>query len=136
MTLSEQLAAGRPPGVYRWHSEQSTDAVRRDVEQAGWTFVRLDTTAADTKAAFLDACAVAFDLPDWFGRNWDALADSLADRSGEPELVLWEGWAGLQAAEPDTLAAAIEIFSEDPGQLRVLLREDEQTPRLADLTGF
>jgi hypothetical protein len=136
MSLAEQLASGRPPGVYRWVSDEPADSVRRAAGQAGWNFVRLDTSAADTKAAFLDACAIAFDLPDWFGRNWDALADSLSDRSGEPELVLWEGWAALHAGDPDALDLAIQIFSEDPGQLRILLREDQQTPRLANLTTF
>jgi RNAse (barnase) inhibitor barstar len=136
MTIAEQLAGGRPPGVYRWVSDETADAVRREVEQAGWNFVRLGTGAVDSKAAFLDACAVAFDLPDWFGRNWDALADSLADRSGEPELVLWEGWADLHAGDRDAFDLAIEIFSEVPGQLRILLREDDRTPRLANLTTF
>jgi Barstar (barnase inhibitor) len=47
-------------------------------------------------------CATAFDLPRWFGRNWDALSASLSDRStGEPEVVLWVGWEHLAAGDLD-----------------------------------
>ena len=31
------------------------------------------------KATVLDAFAADLDLPDWFGRNWDALLDALRD---------------------------------------------------------
>jgi RNAse (barnase) inhibitor barstar len=101
---------------------------------AGWNFVLLDTTRVHDKAGFLDVCATAFDLPRWFGRNWDALADSLSDRStGEPEVVLWEGWRELLDHDRDTVDVALQIFSEDAkesGQLRVFLREADDVPDL------
>ncbi|MDX6283681.1 MAG: hypothetical protein QOH03_4752, partial [Kribbellaceae bacterium] len=94
--LRTLLSDGLRPGVYRWHSKLTLDQVRRSVAKAGWNFVLLDTTSVHDKAGFLDVCATAFDLPRWFGRNWDALADSLGDRStGEPEVVLWDGWREL-----------------------------------------
>ncbi|MDX6240526.1 MAG: hypothetical protein QOG10_5346 [Kribbellaceae bacterium] len=90
--LRTLLNDGLRPGVYRWQSQQTVDKVRRDVAAAGWNFVLLDTGNVHDKAGFLDVCATAFDLARWFGREWDALADSLSDRStGEPEVVLWEG---------------------------------------------
>jgi RNAse (barnase) inhibitor barstar len=133
--LSGLLADGLPPGVYRWASAEPTDDVRADAEQAGWNFVLLDTGAVNDKAGFMDVCATAFDLPRWFGRNWDALADSLGDRStGEPEVVLWEGWRQLLTADHDTMAMALQIFGEDTkesGQLRIFLRQaDEDVPCL------
>jgi RNAse (barnase) inhibitor barstar len=139
--LKALLAAGRPPGVYRWRSDDAVDPdeVRRDVEAAGWSFVLLDTTDISDKAGFLDLCATAFDLPRWFGRNWDALADSLSDRStGEPELVLWEGWQRLLECDHDTVDVAVQIFVEDAkesGQLRVLLHDTGSDPDV-DLPGL
>jgi len=116
--------------VYRWRSDEPAGDVRRDAESAGWNFVLLDTTDIGDKAGFLDLCATAFDLPRWFGRNWDALADALRDRStGEPELVLWDGWRRLLECDHDTVDVAVQIFVEDAresGQLRVLLREPDQ----------
>lgn len=133
--LHTLLAEGLRPGVYRWHANKtSTDAVRRTVSAAGWNFVLLDTTQVSDKAGFLDVCATTFDLPRWFGRNWDALADSLSDRStGEPEVVLWEGWRELLDHDHDTVDMALQIFGEDAkesGQLRVLLREAHDVPDL------
>ncbi|MBB5834269.1 barstar family protein [Kribbella italica] len=132
--LRALLDAGLRPGVYRWRSSLSLEQVGPRVTAAGWGFVPLDTTGVLDKAGFLDVCATAFDLPRWFGRNWDALADSLSDRStGEPELVLWDGWRELLDHDHDTVDVALQIFSEDTkesGQLRVLLREAEDAPDL------
>lgn len=140
MSVTELLAEGLPPGVYRWDSDAAPDVVRREAEQAGWSYTLLDTSDVQDKAGFLDVCATAFDLPRWFGRNWDALADSLGDRgTGEPELVLWEGWKNLLDADHDTVAVALQILTEDSkesGQLRVLMRlpADADVPCL--LTGL
>ncbi|MEV5962537.1 barstar family protein [Kribbella sp. NPDC051952] len=129
--LRALLADGLRPGVYRWRSDQTPDQVRREVEAAGWDFVLLDTTEIHDKSGFLDLCATAFDLPRWFGRNWDALADSLSDRStGEPEIVLWAGLRHLLDHDHDTVDVALQIFTEDitnSGQLRVLILEPKTT---------
>jgi RNAse (barnase) inhibitor barstar len=134
--LPTLLTEGLRPGVYRWQSDLTPDEVRRDVADAGWDFVLLDTTEIHDKSGFLDLCATAFDLPRWFGRNWDALADSLSDRStGEPEIVLWEGLHHLLDHDHDTVDVALQILAEDTtnsGQLRVLIRErsEADTPDL------
>lgn len=132
--LRTLLTKGLRPGVYRWKADLTVDQVRREVEAAGWNFVLLDTTSVNDKAGLLDVCATAFDLPRWFGRNWDALADSLGDRStGEPEVVLWEGWRELLDHDHDTVDVALQIFTEDAnesGQLRVVLREADDVPDL------
>jgi hypothetical protein len=130
--LRTLLNNGLRPGVYRWRSQQTVDEVRRDVAAAGWNFVLLDSRNVHDTAGFLDVCASAFDLPRSFGRSWDALAESLSDRStGEPEVVLWEGWRQLRDSDHDTVDMALQIFVEDAnesGQLRVLLREADDVP--------
>jgi RNAse (barnase) inhibitor barstar len=133
--LRPLLTKGLRPGVYRWQSDATADQVRREVTGAGWEFVLLDTSEIHDKSGFLDLCATAFDLPRWFGRNWDALADSLSDRStGEPEIVLWTGLLHLLEHDHDTVDVALQIFTEDitaSGQLRVLIQlEQDQTPEL------
>jgi len=134
--LRTLLTEGLRPGVYRWPSDHTPDRVRRDATAAGWAFVLLDTSEVQDKSGFLDLCATAFDFPRWFGRNWDALADSLSDRStGEPEVVLWKGLHHLLEHDHDTVDVALQIFAEDTtnsGQLRVLVSE-AKTARTADL---
>jgi len=134
--LRALLTKGLRPGVYRWQSGQTTDDVRREVAAAGWDFVLLDTSDVHDKAGFLDLCATAFDFPRWFGRNWDALADCLSDRStGAPEVVLWTGLEHLLEHDHDTVDVALQILAEDTtnsGQLRVIVQErpDADTPAL------
>jgi hypothetical protein len=71
----------------------------------GATQAVLDLTGVRDRQAFMDACAAHLRLPDWFGRNWDALADCLTDLSWWPpgpdgrRLVI-RGWRGYAAARP------------------------------------
>lgn len=68
------------------------------------------------KAGFLDRCARDLQLPDWFGGNWDALADCLIDLSwwGESAgyLLRIEGWESFRAAAPEAAATAAGILAE------------------------
>lgn len=82
---------------------------RRTVE------LRLDGVA--DKAGFLDRCARDLDLPEWFGHNWDALADVLTDLTwwgGQPleYLLRIHGWSAFRRAAPDAAAVAAGILSD------------------------
>ncbi|MEU8433669.1 barstar family protein [Streptomyces sp. NPDC029216] len=85
-------------------------------EEAGWTVLRLDLDGVRTKARLMDACAQAFALPDWFGRNWDALADCLGDLSWLPgaagRLVAVTGWQELERARPGDWEVLREVLEE------------------------
>ncbi|MFE9042210.1 barstar family protein [Streptomyces sp. NPDC012421] len=72
--------------------------------------VVLDLHGVTDKAAFMDRCVRALPLPVRFGRNWDALADSLADLR-EPMAIVVTGWHAYAEAEPDDWAVAQEVLS-------------------------
>ncbi|MEU6542472.1 barstar family protein [Streptomyces sp. NPDC046859] len=81
--------------------------------------VTLDLDGVTDKAALMDRCAGALRLPDWFGRNWDALADSLSDRTVWPEAGRQRGmwlvvrnWRAYADARPDEWRLAREVFAE------------------------
>ncbi len=82
---------------------------------AGWTTAALSLTGVRDKAAFMERCARGLGLPDWFGHNWDALADCLADLSWAPpargrparRLRLQE----YARAAPEEWETAQEVFS-------------------------
>ncbi|HWC23411.1 MAG TPA: barstar family protein [Flexivirga sp.] len=104
--LIEQGASGL-------HPTDDTDGARAAASEKGWRTVELNTSQGTDKAHFLDVCRKAFDLPDWFGNNWDALADSLTDVNDTPgTLVLWRGAGTLEAPVRETAA---EIFAERAG---------------------
>ncbi|MFK0216378.1 barstar family protein [Streptomyces sp. NPDC090298] len=99
--------------------------------------VVLDLTGVTDKAALMDRCADALALPDWFGRNWDALADCLTDLPEAVTLVV-SGWQTYARTRPREWATAQEVFAtaveERPARLSVLLAlgepSDDPTKRL------
>ncbi|MFJ8281599.1 barstar family protein [Streptomyces griseoviridis] len=81
--------------------------------------VTLDLDGVTDKAGFMDRVARALALPDWFGRNWDALADVLSDPGFWPEaaagpglLIVVTGWRPYAAARPDEWAVAQDVLKE------------------------
>jgi RNAse (barnase) inhibitor barstar len=126
--LIEQGASGL-------HPTNNTASARTVAREKGWRTVELDTSGGIDKAHFLEACRAAFDLPDWFGHNWDALADSLTELNEPPgTLVLWHGAGTLEAPVREMAA---EIFAGRADQSRsrglaaflVLVGDDPDTGR-------
>ncbi|MEV7732513.1 barstar family protein [Streptomyces sp. NPDC088921] len=81
--------------------------------------VTLDLDGVADKAGLMDRCARDLRLPDWFGRNWDALADVLSDPGlwsedgvGEETVVVVRHWDRYAEARPDEWATAREVFAQ------------------------
>ena len=55
--------------------------LQRAAGVAGMTVFDADLSAAGSKGEFLACLAQAIGAPEWFGHNWDALADALCDLS-------------------------------------------------------
>lgn len=75
----------------------------------------IDLAGCTDKAGLLARIAAAMEFPPWFGHNWDALADCLADLSWLPAgaySITLSGSSALRAAEPDALATALDILDE------------------------
>ncbi|MPY53240.1 barstar family protein [Streptomyces acidicola] len=94
---------------------------------SGWAHIELDLAGVTDKSAFMDRCARALDLPDYFGRNWDALADCLGDLSWAPaargRLVVVTGWQEFALAAPHDWGIAQEVLGEAGDRWR-----DTETP--------
>jgi RNAse (barnase) inhibitor barstar len=91
---------------------------------AGPLVVTLDLDGVADKAAFMERVVRALDLPDWFGRNWDALADSLADDTVWPApaarrglLLVVRDWQDYATARPGEWETAREVFAEAAGRM-------------------
>ncbi len=136
------LLAGRVPcEVVRWSSSYDAREVAHVVTHAGWAFSHLDGwTLGEAKADVLAGLGTALEFPQTFGRNLDALADSLRDVDDEPgRLLLWDGWSVLARSEPRTFSVVLDILSERAGahdatSFAVLLRgEGPEIPGIGEL---
>lgn len=86
---------------------------------AGWQVSVLDLTGITDKAGFMARCVRALDLPDWFGRNWDALADVLGDPDWGPaspgRLLVVTGWRQYAKVRPDEWEVAQQVLESAAG---------------------
>ncbi|MGW1200620.1 barstar family protein [Streptomyces sp. NPDC002536] len=123
------------PGVYRLPPTDSPAHVAVAAAEADWRVARLRLEGVQDKTAFLERCAAELDLPEWFGRNWDALADCLMDLSWWREtgkfrgyLLIAEDWDAFAKAVPgaartaeSVLADAVDFWADREAPLTVLL---------------
>ncbi|MFH8345357.1 barstar family protein [Streptomyces sp. NPDC018045] len=139
--LAAVLDGSTPPGVVPWPHDRPVHEALDAARAAGWHGALLDLEGVTGKAEFMDRCARALRLPDWFGRNWDALADCLADLSWCPadrgRVLVVCGWQQYAAAAPDDWSIAEEIIADavgcwrdtDTGLVVVMARGREPEPR-------
>jgi Barstar (barnase inhibitor) len=84
--------------------------------EAGMPLLEAELSAAGSKGEFLAALAQAIRAPEWFGNNWDALADALGDLSwldAAPGYVLLLRNGGeTLGLDPEEHAIAMEIFGD------------------------
>jgi hypothetical protein len=140
--LAAVLAGHEAPGIHLWHAAFDVADVRHSVEHAGWGFAHVDGWAGgETKAAFLAAVGEALDFPDYYGQNFDALADCLHDigRNVDGVVLLWDGWATLARADEKAFSIALSVLGSrvhaDRGvPFSVLLRgEGPDVPGISSL---
>jgi hypothetical protein len=102
----------------RLHGVRRTQGAVEDFEAAAealdWRCVVLDGTEVEDKAAFLESCDEAFELPEWFGMNWDALQECLGDLDHEGTagvVVIWSGWGEFAEAASTDFAVALDVLT-------------------------
>ncbi|WP_327251755.1 barstar family protein [Streptomyces sp. NBC_01244] len=121
------------------------DPALEAAEAAGWATVRLDLGGVRSKAELMRRVGLALEVPEYFGGNWDALADALRDLSWLPAapgrlfvVTAWRAYAEARPADWETLSEILEeavdfwrAESEDEGAgpgLTVLLAESGPGP--------
>ena len=105
-------ALARLHGVRR--TEAAVDELEAAAEGLQWRCIVLDGSEVEDRAAFLESCVDAFSLPEWFGMNWDALEECLADlelEGAEGIVVLWTAWGTFAEAAPKDFAVALDVLA-------------------------
>ncbi len=110
------LLAGRDtPGVWRWDSRMDPADVRDAVQGAGWVFGHVDGLLAQGRAEFLTAVGESLSFPEYYGRNFDALADCLDDLPGAGAagvVLLWDTWGVLAHEDRRSFDTAVAVLAE------------------------
>jgi hypothetical protein len=81
----------------------------------GLEAIRIDLAGCQDKAGLLERIAAALGFPAWFGDNWDAFYDCLADLSWRPGrgwVLILENVHDLRLAAPDVLDTALAIMGD------------------------
>jgi hypothetical protein len=98
-------------GVYRLNC--SPEALHDSVRRSDFVLFEADIAAAHGKGEVLAELARAIEAPDWFGHNWDALADALGDLSWRPApgyVLLLHGEYPGEETLADILQATVEFW--------------------------
>ena len=96
-------------------SEGTAEALQRLGASLGLDAVRIDLAGCSDKAGLLERTATALGFPDWFGGNWDAFYDCLADlgwRDAAGWLLVLENTGDLRRHAPEALDTAVSILGD------------------------
>lgn len=120
-TLPDRDHLGRlPGGLYRYVGFETTDQLLRSASLWGWRAWHIHGESIRTKHDLIDALARAMPLPEWQGRNWDALEESLRDlpetRTGanpaKGYLLVWNAPYGMHRHQPGAFQTALSVLQD------------------------
>ena len=98
-----------------WRVERF-DTVQQDlVATFGRSALIVNDLAVADKEQMMNQLAAAFQLPHWFGRNWDALNDSMAERAAGsrwPDLVVFRPTLSDEASGTQNLMTLADISTQ------------------------
>ncbi|AFM25330.1 barstar family protein [Desulfomonile tiedjei] len=115
MKLGELLKKTEASGVYLLDEAIPASEVEHLVRGLDFTFFHLQGSRILSKTDFLIEIAATLRFPDYFGYNWDALADCMTDITGGDEnsrVILFDRFDLFAENSPAEFATALEIFGE------------------------
>jgi RNAse (barnase) inhibitor barstar len=113
----DALAAAH--GVCRWPYALTPGDIEQAAQDIGRRCIVLDGADVETKDDFLEVCAQAFALPEWFAMSWEALEECLSDLDPSDGLVVvWSDPAAFAQSEPEEYASAVDVLSDVAARFR------------------
>jgi hypothetical protein len=113
-TAADMLTHYSRAGVYAASAAQ-LQAISLSAASIGFDCWPLDVSAAQTAPTLLRQIGQALHFPEWYGENWDALADCLTDLSwseAEGFIILLRGSDTLRAAQPALWRELMDMLVE------------------------
>lgn len=146
MDKLQSLLEGRLlPGVYLLPTVMDRHVLASEFRLAGYNFYYIDGEHVSSEMDFYDEVQRALNLPDYFGRNWNALTDCLVDLSWLPSakanVILFDAFEKFAKSNPEQFKHAYYVLryatraNTAPLPCFVLFRGEEsllpeQLPRL------
>lgn len=112
--VSDVLGDPSQGGAY-FVDAHDIDAMADAARALGFAVCRVDLAGCRDKTGVLARIAAALRFPDWFGVNFDALADSLFDLSWLPAhgyLLLLENSDDWREADDESFATLLDVLNE------------------------
>lgn len=112
--LGELLADATQGGAY-FVDVRDHEGLLAAARGLGFAVAVVDFAGCRGKDEVLERFAAALRFPDWFGHNWDALADCLGDLSWWPApgyLLLLDHAGGWRDAESGDFAVLLDILND------------------------
>ncbi|MDP1525364.1 MAG: barstar family protein [Rhodocyclaceae bacterium] len=97
------------------------EALIAAAEQNSFFVFRIDLSGVQDKKEMLNSIGKAMAFPEWFGHNWDALLDCLADlgwRPAEGYLVILEHCDGIHGRAEADFVEALQVFEAAANEWR------------------
>ena len=110
-----QTLLSAPSGGGVFHLEHDAREIELAALAAGLAAWRINIGHVHDRDDFLRAVAAALKFPDWFGGNWDALADCLRDLSWLPAagwLLVFERSKHFASGHRHEFDLAMEVLGE------------------------
>jgi len=120
MNYAELLSRVEHASVYHMPLD-GEEALITAAEQNGFFVFRIDLTGAQDKREMLGIIGKAMDFPEWFGHNWDALLDCLADlgwRPAEGYVVILERCDGIHGRAEADFVQCLQVFEAAANEWR------------------
>ncbi len=95
--------------------QRDADALAAAAKALEFALIRIGFEGCSDKDDALARIARALEFPEWFGGNWDALADCLSDMSWRPAdgyVLLLEHVEQWRTQAPEDFDTTIDIFNE------------------------
>jgi len=120
MNYANILTRVEHAGVYHMPLDGAA-ALLEAGESNGYCVFRVNLTGAQDKKEMLNLIGKAMAFPEWFGHNWDALLDCLADMGWRPAdgyLVLLEHCDGIHGHAEADFVHCLQVFDAAAAEWR------------------
>lgn len=120
MNYAAILARTDLASVYHMPLDGEGDLIAA-AQQSGYAVFRVDLAAAGDKQEMLEAIGKAMAFPEWFGHNWDALLDCLADLGWQPAegyVVILEHCDGIHGRAEADFVQTLQVFEAAANEWR------------------